>query len=1337
METLPVFPTFDFEADKTTAGPRWEKWCSRLENLLDGMNIDNDKRKRALLLHYAGERVYDIYDAEKKNTEATFEATKKVLDDYFSPKVNEQMEIYKFRQYKQKDDQTLDEFVTELRKLAKYCKFADTDKEILSQLIQSCKSNRLRRRALREADKTLDEILVLGRSLELADSQASAMEKPETVNVLFKKSRPKKPHTFKPHHTSSNSDNKHMKQKPGKSITCRNCGGEFPHKGQCPAKGQRCNHCSKMNHFKKVCRKRLATVNEIQYGSRDDSSFRDGARKGASAAACASSSEDDSDYAYTVQTDQFVGAIGKKTPKITVKLNKVKCTLLLDSGASVNILDEQTYKSIGSPKLQKNNNPPLYPYGGGKALNIKGRCQLMVETANKIDLHTFYVVKGNHGALIGYPAASELELIKIVNKIEKPQDKYPNLFKGVGKLKDTKVKIHIDPTVKPVAQRHVRTPFHLREKVGQEIQKLLDEDIIEKVEGEPTPWISPIVAIPKKNPNEIRVCVDMREANRAIVRERHMLPTVEELIHDLNGAAVFSKLDLRSGYHQLELEDSSKYITCFSTHMGIFRYKRLNFGISSASEIFQETVRNQIQDIENVRNISDDILVYGKTQEEHDIALNRTFKRLNDRGLTLNKQKCELNKNRITFFGVVFSDKGVSPDPAKVNAIKDASTPQNEKELRSFLGMTSYCSRFIPDYATICEPLRRLTHQDEEWKWTEEQQNSFDALKSKLSSETVMAYYDPKKDIEVIVDASPVGLAAILVQNKIVAYASRALTDVESRYSQTEREALAIVWACEHYDIYLRGAKSFKVITDHKPLEKIWEKPKPTLRIERWGLRLQPYKLKIQYRRGEDNPADYMSRHPISSKTVKTVESKVAEEYVNFIKDEAVMKAMNMDEVKMETSKDHTLQKAISYVRSGAWHHMKTLNDSNIDMEELSAMRSIKDELTIHSDNVLLRDKRIVLPRSLRDRAIHIAHEGHQGITRTKSFLRSKAWFPNLSDRVEQLIKGCIACQTLSPGPNMEPYKMSDLPSGPWRDLSADFCGPLPSGDYLFVITDEYSRYPIVEIVRSVSANTVIPVLDKVLSEFGYPQTIKTDNGSPFNSYQFEQYAKHSGFRHRKITPRWPRANSQAESFNKPLMKVIRAAHVTKSNWKQEMYQFLRQYRSTPHASTGFTPYRLMFQREPKTKMPQINEPNGEKKIEELVIQNDEKAKSKAKNYGDMKNNAKESDIQIGDTVLVKNDFKEDKLSTKFKENPHVVTKKKGPMVTASSDNGEITRNSTSFKKIDPRESISIPVQEEEDDEPDIGTENNKDNNSVHSSAQHRPVRVRKEPSKFKDYVRY
>lgn len=185
-------------------------------------------------------------------------------------------------------------------------------------------------------------------------------------------------------------------------------------------------------------------------------------------------------------------------------------------------------------------------------------------------------------------------------------------------MKRRKVKIHINESVKPVVQNHRRTPFHLRQKVQKEIEKLLEEDIIEKVENELTPWISP-----KKDKYEIRLCVDMREANKAIEREHHLLPTIDELIHDMNGATVFSKLDLRSGYHQLELDKDSRYITNFNTHIGIYRYKRLNFGISSASEIFQATISSLLRGIKGAQNISDDIVVYGKTQEDHDITLNK------------------------------------------------------------------------------------------------------------------------------------------------------------------------------------------------------------------------------------------------------------------------------------------------------------------------------------------------------------------------------------------------------------------------------------------------------------------------------------------------------------------------------------------------------------------------------------------------------------------------------------------------------------------------------------------------------------------------------------------
>lgn len=545
--------------------------------------------------------------------------------------------------------------------------------------------------------------------------------------------------------------------------------------------------------------------------------------------------------------------------------------------------------------------------------------------------------------------------------------------------------------------------------------------------------------------------------------------------------------------------------------------------------------------------------------------------------------------------------------------------------------MTSYSSRFIQNYATVCEPLRRLTHKDVPWEWTEIHEKTFQNLKDILSDKTTIAYFDPNKPTEVIVDASPVGLGAVLTQcNKVIAYASRALTTVESRYSQTEREALAVVWACEHLNTYLYGSPEFTVITDHKPLEKIWTKPKPTLRIERWGLRLQPYKFKIVYKPGEENTADYLSRHPREGSVSSGHEEKVAEYYVNFICETSVPRAMTLDEIKSAALMDKTIQRAIEFTRNGQWHKINQIQaDEDIDILELSTLRSIRDELTVHTDNILLRGNRIVIPRNLRNRAIRIAHEGHQGITKTKSFIRSKVWFPNINEEVERIIGKCVACQAMGkPVIHREPLKMSPLPNGPWERLSADFCGPLPSGDYLFVIIDEYSRYPVVEILRSVSANATIPVLDKVISMFGIPKVVKTDNGSPFNSKQFAQYAEYIGFEHRKITPHWPRANAQAEAFNKPLMKTVKAATIEQKNRKQEMQKFLRQYRATPHSTTGMCPHKLLFNRDPITKLPSVfmNESNNIRNpcLEELlhVHRNDDIKKSQMKLREDKKNRA-------------------------------------------------------------------------------------------------------------------
>ena len=255
----------------------------------------------------------------------------------------------------------------------------------------------------------------------------------------------------------------------------------------------------------------------------------------------------------------------------------------------------------------------------------------------------------------------------------------------------------------------------------------------------------------------------------------------------------------------------------------------------------------------------------------------------------MNKHKCEYGKDKLEFYGYVFSGDGIAPDPKEIDDIVNLQTPTSASEVRSLLGMTNYCSRFIPDYATKTEPLRKLTHKDQPWEWTSQHDSAVDQLKEALVNAPVTAYFDPTKNTEISVDTSPVGLAAILSKvdgktdtHHIVTYASGSLSEIEQRYCQTERDTLAVVWACEHLHLYIYG-KPVTIYTDHKPLVSIYGNPssKPPATIERWALRLQPYQLTVRYRKEEGNPADYLSRHPSEQPTTASREQMIAEEYVN------------------------------------------------------------------------------------------------------------------------------------------------------------------------------------------------------------------------------------------------------------------------------------------------------------------------------------------------------------------------------------------------------------------------------------------------------------------------
>ena len=530
-------------------------------------------------------------------------------------------------------------------------------------------------------------------------------------------------------------------------------------------------------------------------------------------------------------------------------------------------------------------------------------------------------------------------VIRRVSSVSDLRKLYPNQFDRIGNFPG-EVKLYINPGIAPRINAPRKYAIALKDTIKCELDKMEQQGVIKRV-TEPTEWVSSLTYTEKED-GGLRICLDPRHLNKALRRPHHRMPTVEEITHHLQGAKIFSKLDAKSGYWSVRLHPESQLLTTFQSPFGRYCYKRLPFGLSVSQDIFQLKMDQILDQVDGVIGIADDVAVYAKSEDEHDKIIQNLMEVAEKNGLVFNSDKCIIKKNKIKFFGTIYADDGIHPDPKKVSDLKSMPAPKSKKELQAFLGFITYMSPFIENLSSQSVNLRELLREDAVFLWEPHHQLCFNKLKESVSEASTLQYFDTKVMPVLQVDASLRGLGATLLQkDKPVAFASKALSDAESRYACIERELLAIVYGIQRFHTYLYG-RHFKVITDHKPLEMIMQKPLVSAppRLQRMLLKIQGYNFELEYRPGKELViADALSRLP-NEENCETVEVDMQVDLVKFHSE-------RLYNIRISTQQDPVLNELKEVILLGWPEKQKDLPTS------LRSYWSYRDELSVENGVIL------------------------------------------------------------------------------------------------------------------------------------------------------------------------------------------------------------------------------------------------------------------------------------------------------------------------------------------------------------------------------------------------
>ncbi|XP_028166425.1 uncharacterized protein K02A2.6-like isoform X2 [Ostrinia furnacalis] len=705
---------------------------------------------------------------------------------------------------------------------------------------------------------------------------------------------------------------------------------------------------------------------------------------------------------------------------------------------------------------------------------------------------------------------------------------------------------------------------------------MLRAGVIEPVER--SDWATPLV-IARKADGGIRLCADYKVTlNRVLMVDRYPVPKVEDLFSDLCGNEYFTKLDLSQAYNQLILDESSRKYTVINTHRGLFKYNRLVYGLSSSPGIFQKFMENLFKGMSDVVIFYDDILIKSKNIISHLKTIEQVLEILQTNGLKIKKSKCNFLSEHVEYLGFIIDKKGLRTNPEKIKPIIDMPPPRNTTELKSFLGMVNFYGKFVKNLASYLSPLYNLLKKGKHYYWGKEENNYFLTIKKLLCSTSVLVHYNIAWPTVVTCDASAHGLGAVLAQRapdgseRVVAYASRALTSAETNYSQIHKEALAIIFSVEKFHQYLYGRK-FILRTDHKPLVSIFGPNVgiPTTaasRLQRWAIKLSAYDFQIEYINTDKNTADSLSRLIKTHKddTVATEEKLPEQTYLHFAT-EALL--LDYKILKKETSSDPILSRVRSYITDG-W-------PADVELKELKPYLNRKNELYCEL-GCIMWGHRVVIPASCRNRVIDELHDSHMGIVKTKALARSYVWWPGVDEAVEAACRRCAVCASVADAPPAHSPSPWPWPDRPWSRLHLDFLGPMFGTTYLIVV-DACSKWIEAIKMKSTTAGAVISVLRDMWARFGLPKQVVSDNGPPFTSTEFDSFLKNNGIDHIFSAPYHPASNGAAENSVKICKRVIKKAIKQKVDIDTALNRFLLAYRNTEHYTTGDSPAKILLGR--------------------------------------------------------------------------------------------------------------------------------------------------------------